>query len=195
MNGNIRTRLLVVSAEPARETATSVSEAVSMLDDALRAAPAGFRSAWELAESLSGPYDVILAVPEKTLLSHPDFAVVYFNRRNIGLLAHDSEVVICPVSVIERHPFLVEEVQPVRVGLEELRGAGLGGILAGTGIADQPPGSATGELAVWRSPGAQSHKGIRYYMGRLRYHLRAGGARTAARQSGSLIKRKIDSKE
>ena len=195
MNGNTRTRLLVVSAEPARETATSVSEAARMLDGALRAAPAGFRSAWELAESLSGPYDVILAVPEKTLLSHPDFAVVYFNRRNIGLLAHDSEVVICPVSVIDLHPFLVQEVRPVLTGLAELKDAGLEEILAGRGAGGKQPGSTGAQLAVWLSPGAQSHKGIRYYMGRLRHHLKTGGARGAAGQGGSLIKRKISGKE
>ncbi len=62
---------------------------------------------WLLAESLSLEADIILALPELTRMSHPMFAVVYYNRRNIDLIARDSDAVVCDPVVIKRHPALV----------------------------------------------------------------------------------------
>ncbi|MHB1390846.1 MAG: hypothetical protein ACYCXF_06365 [Thermoleophilia bacterium] len=65
-------------------------------------------SAWDLARRLSLAHDVILAVPEVTGLSHPRFAVVYYNRRNIGLLVRDSDIAVFGRGVFTDHPALRE---------------------------------------------------------------------------------------
>ncbi|MDO8736376.1 MAG: hypothetical protein Q7K29_04760 [Thermoleophilia bacterium] len=70
---------------------------------------------WLLAEALASAHDVILALPRVTQLFHEDFAVVYYNARNVGLVAHDSDVVVCDSEALESHARLVEAGKPVAV--------------------------------------------------------------------------------
>ncbi len=72
---------------------------------------------WPLAEALSADDDVILALPVLTRLSHEQFAVVYYNSRNIGLVARDSDVVICDTGALTLHPQLMDAGKPMAVDL------------------------------------------------------------------------------
>jgi hypothetical protein len=96
-------------------------------------------SGWRLAAALAKIQDVILAVPERTGLSHRDFAIVYYNRRNIALIAADSDAVVLDARTLTRLPQLIATGTPVAAGLEavsararpgDLPGAGLEGALA-----------------------------------------------------------------
>lgn len=72
---------------------------------------------WQLAESLASAHDVILGLPQVSELCHPDFTVVYYNARNVGLVAQDSDVVICDAGALEKHARLVDAGKPVAVDL------------------------------------------------------------------------------
>lgn len=72
---------------------------------------------WLLAESLASAHDVILALPQVSELVHENFAVVYYNARNVGLVARDSDVVICDAGAMESHARLVDVGKPVAVDL------------------------------------------------------------------------------
>jgi len=75
---------------------------------------------WSLAESLAPAHDVILALPEVTQLFHEDFAVVYYNTRNIGLVARDSDVAVCDAEALESNPQLVDAGIPVVVDVSDI---------------------------------------------------------------------------
>ena len=72
---------------------------------------------WLLAEGLAARHDVILAVPAVTGLYHRQFAVVYYNARNIWLVARDSDVAVCDAAVLADHPHLLNAGKPVAVDL------------------------------------------------------------------------------
>ncbi|MHB9112167.1 MAG: hypothetical protein ACYC4D_06015 [Thermoleophilia bacterium] len=72
---------------------------------------------WLLAESLASAHDVILALPQVSELFHKDFAVVYYNARNVGLVARDSDVVICDAAALESHVKLIDAGKPVAMDL------------------------------------------------------------------------------
>ncbi|MBI5870915.1 MAG: hypothetical protein HZB44_08205 [Actinobacteria bacterium] len=72
---------------------------------------------WLLAESLASAHDVILALPQVSELFHEDFAVVYYNARNVGLVARDSDVVICDATALESHLSLIDAGKPVAMDL------------------------------------------------------------------------------
>jgi len=72
---------------------------------------------WSLAETLAESYDIILAVPAITELSHKRFAVVYFTGRNIRLVARDSDVVVCDAAVLAQHPHLLDSGKPLAIDL------------------------------------------------------------------------------
>lgn len=197
MNSNVRIRVLIITGEPAHgPDAIDVDAGREAAGQGVVPAsgPVGagqYHLAWTLAEALARACDVILAVPEKTGLSHPGFAVVYYTRRNIGLLASASEVVICDREVLDRNPFLNETSRPVAASLKNLAGGDIDSILAGRAAESRmESGTDEPDMFIWRSPSAVPDKGLRYYLGRLRYHLRTGGARGAVSRGGSLIKRK-----
>jgi len=75
---------------------------------------------WSLAESLAPAHDVILALPEVTQLFHEDFAVVYYNARNVGLVARDSDVAVCDAEALESNPQLVDAGIPVAVDVSDI---------------------------------------------------------------------------
>lgn len=72
---------------------------------------------WMLAESLAAAHDVILALPQVSELFHDDFAVVYYNARNVGLVARDSDVVICDAAALGAHARLIDVGKPVAMDL------------------------------------------------------------------------------
>ncbi|MHB8793018.1 MAG: hypothetical protein ACYC6O_06735 [Thermoleophilia bacterium] len=83
---------------------------------------AGGDRCWLLAESLASAHDVILAIPRVSGLSHQDFAVVYYNARNVGLVARDSDVVICDATALESHGQLIDAGKPVAMDLTGVDG-------------------------------------------------------------------------
>lgn len=91
---------------------------------------------WQLAVALAQTQDIILAVPEVTALSHPLFAVIYYNRRNVGLLAKDSDVVILDCAVLKEYPSLVDAGAPVAVDLAGVACRSQPGGSPGAGIED-----------------------------------------------------------
>jgi len=72
---------------------------------------------WQLAESLASANDVILALPQVSELFHENFTVVYYNARNVGLVARDSDLVICDAGALESHARLVDSGKPIAVDL------------------------------------------------------------------------------
>lgn len=92
-----RTRVLVVAAAAGTDPATG--------------------RAWGLAEALAAGHDVILALPAVTGLTHPAFAIVYYNRRNLALMVRDSDAVVCEAAAAADQPFLLEQGRPVALDL------------------------------------------------------------------------------
>ena len=89
---------------------------------------------WLLAAALARSQDVILAVPERTVLSHRDFAVVYYNRHNVTLIAADSDAVVLDAATLVRFPLIVNAGPPVAAGLEAVSARARPGELPGAGI-------------------------------------------------------------
>lgn len=81
--------------------------------------PAGSR-AWGLAEALAASHDVILALPVVTGLFHGAFTVIYYNSRNLALLARDSDAVVCEAEVAADNPSLLDQGRPVALDLDGL---------------------------------------------------------------------------
>lgn len=130
--------------------------------------------AWELAETLSREYDVILTTPATGAASHPDFAVIYYNRRNLALLAGDSDLVLVEAPIVRDYDFFS--------GTGKLFNADWDSIISGnlSESALLPPGQRTpgdGErhFMAWAPP--HEKRGLSYYLGRVRFHMRAGGLR------------------
>ena len=51
----------------------------------------------------------------------PEFAVVYYNDRNVGLVARDSDVVVCDAQALAGFPRLIDAGKPVAVGSRRRR--------------------------------------------------------------------------
>lgn len=149
-------------------------------------------SSWDLAQALAGHHDVILAVPEVTGASHPQFAVIYYSRRNIGLLVRDSDIAVFGRGVFAGYPTLGE--------MGVLKTAPAPAVRAGALDSGSPfpidrktlDEVAQNELFLLRpSTPVAAAKGISHYINRFRRHLRQGGARQVAVRGRALIKRKI----
>lgn len=145
----------------------------------------GDNRAWKVAEALSRSHDVILALPATTDFTHRQFAVIYYNQRNLGLIARDSDVVICDRDAARSHDFFTTSgsISPAPASLL------LEGALGGAG-----PSARTREgdsdYYVWTPPEEKHRYGPSHYARRLRYYLRTGGVRfTAARALGALRRR------
>jgi len=80
-------------------------------------APAIATRCWQMAEGLAADHDVILALPTVSELFHQNFAVVYYNGRNIRMVAQDSDVVVCDSAVLSLHPHLLDAGKPTVVDL------------------------------------------------------------------------------
>ncbi|MCL4472355.1 MAG: hypothetical protein M1455_00220 [Actinobacteria bacterium] len=101
MQSSLTSRVLVACSEP--------PEAVDP--------PAATDRCWPMAEALAAGHDVILAVPAVTGLYHRRFAVVYYNSRNLWLVARDSDVVVCDAAVLAGNPQLLKAGKPLAVDL------------------------------------------------------------------------------
>ena len=122
---------------------------------------------WRLAEELSGGHDVILALPATTSYAHRDFAVLYYNNRNIRLIAGGCDIVFCDEAVLESYPALAEAGVPVVSSLEV------------------PPGGLT------LPPVVKKGRGPRHYLKRFRYHMRTSGLMAVLRYSFMLLKNRL----
>lgn len=122
---------------------------------------------WRLAEELSGGHDVILALPATTSYAHSDFAVLYYNNRNIRLIAGGCDMVFCDEAVLESHPALAEAGVPVVSSLEV------------------PPGGLT------LPPVVKKGRGPLHYLRRFRYHMRTSGLKALLRYNFMLLKNRV----
>ena len=91
---------------------------------------------WALAEALSANHDVILALPKLSGLSHGSFAIVYYNSRNIAMVARDSDVVICDPPALALHQQLLNAGKPVAVDLAGVVVPRTGGMATDPGDGD-----------------------------------------------------------
>ena len=101
MQSSLTSRVLVAGSEP-----PEASDPLASPD-----------RCWPLAEALAAVHDVILAVPAVTGLYHHSFTVVYYNSRNLWLVARDSDVVVCDAAVLAGHPLLLKAEKPLAVDL------------------------------------------------------------------------------
>ncbi len=166
-----RQRVLVVASEKVDSPEAAVDNA-----------------SWRLAEALSGGHDVILCMPAISTVSHPGFAVVYYNQRNLGLLARDSDVVLVQSGAAGALSFFSDS--------GKLFAVDWGTLIAGRLPAGQPPdaGEARADngdpaFLAWLPP--VERKGPAFYSRRLRFHFQTGGWRRIARHAWSLASRKI----
>lgn len=107
--------------------------------------------AWSLAETLSRGHDIILAVPRLTKASHPRFAVIYYNRRNIGLIARDCDIVIFSPGALEKNPSLAKTGPLVAVPAHLVKEGNFRGVLPVSGPAEpQSQSAGSGDLLVLR---------------------------------------------
>ncbi|RJQ43901.1 MAG: hypothetical protein C4534_07245 [Gaiellales bacterium] len=122
----------------------------------------------EIAEALSREYDVILALPATTSYTHPDFAVIYYNQRNLGLVAQDSELVVCGRDIFAANSFFSDGAAvPASPTLLKR------GIIEAAGGGDGP-------YYVWRPPERESAGQVGRWR-RLRLIRQQGGMRMVAR--------------
>lgn len=169
-----RKRLLVVSSED------------------IAPAGSGAESIWGLTEALSRENDVILAVPGISESSHPGFAVVYYNRRNLSLLARDSDAVILETAVVADHPFFKEGGELLTADWDSITEGISEGMMAVEDPAARLTGSTAAEQAgflVWIPP--VEKRGPLHYLRRLRFHLRYGGVRHTFAYGAARIRRKL----
>lgn len=113
-------------------------------------AAGGADRCWTLAEALSANHDVILALPELSGLSHGSFAVVYYNSRNIAMVARDSDVVISDAPALAHHQQLLNAGKPVAVDLASVVLPQTGGTVIDTedGALTVEPSTDGGRIAT-----------------------------------------------
>ena len=137
----------------------------------------------EIAEALARDYDVILALPSATNYTHSGFAVIYYNQRNLVLVARDSELVICDKDVFAANRFFTDSGSIAAANLPRLRQ----GVIDAEAIDAEQDSS----YFVWvppeqpgpRPPGGALHK--------WRYYLQKGGLRLAIRRALTGIRRRL----
>lgn len=148
-------------------------------------------AARRLAGALAPGHDVVLAVPVVGGPADRSFAVVYYNRRNLALLARDSDVVIPGPGAAEQHPELLELGPVAASPLSALMEGDLGHgrrleRSAGTGEINAD------ELFIIRPvPARPPKRGLSYYRARFRYLMRTGGPRYVAARAAAKLKRKM----
>lgn len=142
---------------------------------------------WRLAKDLAARHDVMLALPIITEASHPAFAVVYYNRRNISLLARDSDLVVCDQGVPADNQFFTRKGRFEEAGPADLREGWLpesDDLKAGAGSLNGKAG-----YLVWIP--FKEKRGVSYYLGRARFHFETGGLWRTLSRGLHLVKRKI----
>lgn len=143
--------------------------------------------AWGLAEALSRDYDVILTTPATGKASHPGFAVVYYNRRNLGLLSRDSDLVLVEAPLVNDYDFFSETGKLFNADWDTI----IGGSLSEPALLPLELAGSAGpgpDFKVWIPP--LEKKGFSYYLGRLRFHFRAGGIRRVLSRGVAAASRK-----
>lgn len=144
----------------------------------------GDHEARDIAAALARDHDVILALPATTGFSHRDFAVIYYNRRNLGLVAKDSEAVICGREVFEANGFFNDSGRAAVASLPRLRQGVIEAIASPDALA------ATGkQYYIWTPPEPVAPSGIGHSLARLRFLLRQGGVRYTLRRAMAAARR------
>lgn len=126
-----------------------------------------------IAKALSRDHDVILALPATTTYTHDDFAVIHYNQRNLGLVARDSEVVVCGRDVFQANSFFQDSGNAATASLPRLK--------EGRIDADGPDADGS-HFYIWVPPvarGSQPRAGLRY---KWRYYRQRGGTGYALRR-------------
>jgi hypothetical protein len=131
---------------------------------------AGHPLGWHLAESLARDFDVILGTPVYSQASHRSFAVVYYNRRNLGLLSRASDLVVLAPETADRYAFFSESGSLRRFNRSGPADGRLAAITEAVARSHPAP-----EILLWTPPLPPG--GPVYYLRRLHYHLVKGGPR------------------
>lgn len=139
----------------------------------------------DIALALSRDHDVILALPATTGFTHRDFAVIYYNRRNLGLVAQDSDAVVCGREIVEANRFFSDGGSIAVVSLPRLRQGMIESIGSPNGLA------ANGrQYYVWTPPEQAAPSGAGHFLARLSYLLRQGGVRYTVRRGWAAARRR-----
>jgi len=70
---------------------------------------------WEFAQSLSREHEVVLATPNETDLTSPDFTLKRYNEKVLRELVRWCDVFICQGFILHHFPFLKEQKKPIVV--------------------------------------------------------------------------------
>lgn len=143
---------------------------------------------WKVAAALAREHDVILALPAATSYSHTDFAVIYYNQRNLGLVAKDSEAVVCGGDIIADHSFFTDDGSIVPTSVTLLRQGFLRERAGEPARAEDP---AAGGYYIWFPPEEKNKHGVSHYGKKLRYYLHKGGVRYTAARALKSVKRRL----
>lgn len=139
----------------------------------------------DIAAALARDHDVILALPATTGFTHRDFAVIYYNQRNLVLVAKDCEAVVCGREVVEANSFFNDSGSIAVASLPRLRQ----GVIENIG---NPNGLAANgkQYYVWTPPEQVAPSGAGHFLARLRYLLRQGGVRYTVRRGLAAARRR-----
>lgn len=139
--------------------------------------------AWEMASALARDHDVILALPAATSHTHRDFAVIYYNQRNLGLVAKDSEAVVSSADIIAANTFFTSSGSIVTANASQLRR----GILAGDSETT-PAAPGVDGYYIWIPAEEKPGHGPKHTIKKLRYYMHKGGIRYTARRAFTSLK-------
>lgn len=70
---------------------------------------------WEFAQCLSREHEVVLATPNETTLTSPDFTLRHYNERVLKELSRWCDVLICQGFILHHFPFLKQQRKPIVV--------------------------------------------------------------------------------
>lgn len=145
--------------------------------------------AWSMATALSRDHDVILALPATSSHTHPDFAIIYYNQRNLGLVAKDSEAVVCDSSIVAANPFFISSGSIIPADAIRLRMGVLGGSDAALEQQEDPPEG----YYIWVPPEEKPAGASAGYMKKIRYYMHKGGVRYTVRRALASLRRRLGS--
>lgn len=72
---------------------------------------------WEFAKALSNQQEVVLAIPNETNLTSPDFIIETYNERKLKKLVKWCDVIICQGFILHHFPFLKKVTKPIVVDI------------------------------------------------------------------------------
>lgn len=70
---------------------------------------------WEFAQCLSREHEVVLATPNETTLTSPDFTLRHYNEKVLKELSRWCDVLICQGFILHHFPFLKQQKKPIVV--------------------------------------------------------------------------------